>query len=185
MRVNLTKKLYPLRSNRNAIHSLYSHFNIKEIRTRYISYPTSPKTKKVHLKILSNVYPSSEFLRRRFGFDHNNCISCDNDMETTEHLFFECIYAAMFWSELHVWLSAKIQGLCHFKKEHIIFGINMEELDKTRDINHVLNVLLLLAKFHIHTSKYTPPPISPFCFLYSSCFISVLVPCSDNSLKGM
>ena len=88
----MINNFHPLRSNRNAIHSLYSNPNMKKIRTRYVSYPISPKTKEVHFKILSNVYPSSELLRKRFGIDHNNCIFCDNDIETTEPLFIDCSY---------------------------------------------------------------------------------------------
>ena len=78
---------------------------MKKIRTRYVSYPISPKTKEVHFKILSNIYLSGELLRKRFGIDHNNCTFSNNDIETTEHLFVDCIYAATFWADFQVALS--------------------------------------------------------------------------------
>ena len=150
MRNHLNYILFPLRSNRNSINQLFSEADIKKWRTHFFTYPVSPETKEVHLKILNNIYPSNELLRRRFGIDHNNCSFCDTEIESTDHLFFDCLYTMTFWEDLQDWLSTKIQLLNPLTRENIVFGINIK--DNKSEL--VLNNLLLLAKFFIHTSKW-------------------------------
>ncbi len=99
---------------------------------------------------MNNIYPSNDLLRKRFGIDHNNCIFCETEIETTNHLFFHCIYSGTFWEDLQDWLSSKIQ-LVPLTREDVVFGIN------TKDTNCdlIVNNLILLGKFFIHTSKWT------------------------------
>lgn len=108
LRYHLNESLYPIWSNRNSIIQLFSDLDIKKWRTNYITYLVSPKTREVHFKILNNIYPSNELLRLRFNVNHNNCCFCDNEIETTDHLFFHCVYSATFWEDLQDWLSTKI-----------------------------------------------------------------------------
>ena len=46
--------------------------------------------KETHFKIMNNIYPSKELLRLRFNIDDNVCTFCENDIETTDHIFFSC-----------------------------------------------------------------------------------------------
>ena len=78
---------YPIAVYRNSISYNFQKDTIHILRTKYIKFPLSPQIKEIHFKILNGIYPSSEYLRLRFGFDSNQCIFCD-DIETTDHLFF-------------------------------------------------------------------------------------------------
>jgi len=73
---------YPLLVCRNSIPHSFSKDSIHRLRTEYLKFPLPPKVKDVHFKILNGIYPSSEYLRLRFGFDSNKCLFCD-DIETT------------------------------------------------------------------------------------------------------
>lgn len=80
---------YPIAVYRNSISSNFQKDIIHILRTKYITFPLSPKIKEIHFKVLNGIDPSSEYLRLRCGFDSNKCIFCD-DIETTDHLFFHC-----------------------------------------------------------------------------------------------
>jgi len=98
---------------------------------------------------MNNIYPSNELLKMRFGIDHNNCAFCETEIETTDHLFFHCIYSGTLWEDLQDWLSTKIQ-LTPLARENVVFGVNL--IDSKCDL--IVNNLIILAKFFIHTSKW-------------------------------
>lgn len=79
----------------------------KKIRKNYISFPLPPKAKEINFKILNEIYPTNEYLRLRFNFDMNNCVFCEEEIESLEHLFFYCESVKSFWSELQSWLQSK------------------------------------------------------------------------------
>ncbi|KAF7650888.1 hypothetical protein LDENG_00119260 [Lucifuga dentata] len=87
IRNNFNYISYPSLSFRNSISQFYGKDTITMLRTKYLKFPITPKAKELHFKTLNGVYPSSDFLRQRFGFETNNCIFCD-ECETTDHLFF-------------------------------------------------------------------------------------------------
>jgi len=150
LRSHMNNILYPARSNRNSIMQLFSEADIKKWRTHYISYPVSPKAKEVHFRILNNVYPSNELLRKRFNIDQNNCSFCNVEIETTEHIFFDCSCCMLLWEDLQDWLSSKIPLPDPLTRENIIFGVRLE--DSSSDL--VLNNIIVLAKYFIHCSKW-------------------------------
>ena len=60
------------------------------IRTKFIKFSIPPKYKETHLKTINQIYPSNEFIRTRFKIDVDNCHLCTTNVETTEHLLFDC-----------------------------------------------------------------------------------------------
>ncbi len=99
--------------------------------------------------MLNGIYPSSEYLRLRFGFDSNKCIFCD-DIETMDHLFFLCMYVDALWSDIHDWLYPKVRYLGSFTLKDIIYGLVM---NNSKDA-FLVNSILMMGKFYIHKSKY-------------------------------
>lgn len=79
----------------------------KKTQTKYLKFSISPKAKEINFKILNGVYPSSEILRQRFEIGTNKRVFCD-DIETTNHLFFKCMYSEAFWLDLHNWFNPRI-----------------------------------------------------------------------------
>lgn len=100
----------------------------KRSEKNYLKLPVPPKAKEVHYKILSGVYPSKEFLRRRFAIDDNCCSFCNGVIESTEHLFYDCIFCKALWIVVHYWLLPKIPNLLEFSKNDIMFGSLRKEV---------------------------------------------------------
>ncbi len=109
---------------------------------------------------MNNFYPSTEFLRQRFGFESNECVFCKGDIETTEHLF-TCSQTQLFWKFFIDWLKRKNSAIPELDYNSITFGVILK--DKQLDL--MINVLLILAKFFIHKAKYLKIPPVFTCFL--------------------
>lgn len=75
------KELSPYSSNRNSILRFFSKEEAVKLRAKFFKFPIPPKAKEVHFKTVNEIYPSAEFLRHRFGIDHNNCSFCDTHIE--------------------------------------------------------------------------------------------------------
>ena len=114
------QELYPYLSNRLSILQFFSKKEAENLKSKFFKFPIAPKAKEVHFKILNKVYPSSEFLRNRFNLDHNNCLFCEENIETTDHLFYECKFVDVFWNDLYDWLFPKVPNLSILSKESIL-----------------------------------------------------------------
>uniref|UniRef100_A0A3B3IJR3 Reverse transcriptase domain-containing protein n=1 Tax=Oryzias latipes TaxID=8090 RepID=A0A3B3IJR3_ORYLA len=147
---------FPYVSNPNYITQYFNNSKKKQIRTKYLKLPIPPKAKEVHFKTFSGIYPSKELLRKRFGIPENCCSFCHVEIETTEHLFFECFYSDVFWNSLHYWLFPKIPLLADFSIKDIIFGFILEN----KNTELILNVVIILGKFYIHKCRFLK--IKPF-----------------------
>ncbi len=65
----LTCKIFPLPLKIKNLLKDVPEEKKKKKRSRYLSLPISPKAKEIHFKILNDIYPCHEFLRKRFNFD--------------------------------------------------------------------------------------------------------------------
>uniref|UniRef100_A0A1A8EWE2 Reverse transcriptase domain-containing protein n=1 Tax=Nothobranchius korthausae TaxID=1143690 RepID=A0A1A8EWE2_9TELE len=133
---------------RNSIKQIFSIDIIYSLRSKYLKFPITPKAKEVHFRVLNDVYPSGEFLRQRCGFDTNKCAFCD-DIETSVHLFFQCIYSEALWNDIHDWLYTKIR-IEPFSENDVIYGAI---LDNT-EWDFLVNNIIIVAKFYIHKCRY-------------------------------
>ena len=164
------QELYPYLSNRLSILQFFSKKEAENLKSKFFKFPIAPKAKEVHFKILNKVYPSSEFLRNRFNLDHNNCLFCEENIETTDHLFYECKFVDVFWNDLYDWLFPKVPNLSILSKENILYGVCVQ--DSSHDL--VINTIIILGKFFIHKNKFSKskPIFSVFhkelCLYFSS-----------------
>lgn len=124
--------------------------SIEKTHFNFIKWPISPKVKETHFKIIYKIYPVAEFLRRRFKFDVDPCVFCEEADETLEHMFFFCPVSNSFWSEIHNWLLFKMDNIPTINLSHILFY--MDNLDSS--ISDLLNMIILLGKYHIHCCKW-------------------------------
>ena len=145
----LLEEYYPNPIKRRYILKEFEVEKIRKIRKNYISLPLPPKIKELNFKILNEIYPTNEFLRLRFNFDLNNCIFCEKEIETLQHLFFHCNSVQYFWNEMQSWLQSKNIELPLTEKT-VIFGVFVED----KNLDFVLNTLMLLGKFFIHKCRY-------------------------------
>lgn len=117
---------------------------------KFIKWPISPKIKETHFKIIYKIYPVADFLKKRFKFEVDPCIFCEAAEETLEHMFFSCPLSKTFWSDLHNWLSLKIDNIPSFNLSHILFY--MDNVDPPS--SDLVNMTVLMGKYHIHCSKW-------------------------------
>ena len=174
-------ELYPYLTNRNSVLKHFSKEDSEKLRTKYLKFPIAPKVKEVHFKILNGIYPSGEFLNHRFGLDIRNCPFCDEHVESTEHLFYDCKYATAFWEDFHYWLYPKVEHLPELAKEDVIFGIVMN--NNAHDL--AINTLICLGKFFLHKNKYLNAQPKFIIFHKELClyFSSLKVMRTKNAVK--
>lgn len=126
----------------------------------FLKWPIAPRIKEMQFKILNNYYPSAETLRGRFGFEVENCEFCQNDPEKTEHLFFLCSFSKTFWENVHAWLSNKINDLKQFTIEDIL----LFKSKLTKETSILINLVIIMGKYHIHKSKWRKQLPNLKCF---------------------
>ena len=126
--------------------------NLKIINkfTKYLKWPISPKAKKVQFKIINGYYPAAETLKKRFGFEVEPCCFCNADCETTEHLFYSCTVTSLFWQDVFEWIGNKIENITPFDKHQIL--LYKDNLSK--EFSELVNIIIVLGKYHIHSSKW-------------------------------
>jgi len=95
---------------------------------------------------MNDIYPSKELLRLPFGIDDNTCTFCENDVETTDHVFFSCNVIQLFWCDVHKRVKHQISSFpTSISRDDVTFGLSKGEL--------CINTIACLAKFFIHNCR--------------------------------
>ena len=116
------------------------------LRTKYLKFPVPPKAKEVNFEVMSDVYPSHDFLCKRFNMDLDVCRFCKKEIETTIHLFRNCFLTQSFWFAVKNWLAISGPALT---ADEILYG----SLRGSFDDVFLLNVIIILGKIFIHKSR--------------------------------
>lgn len=158
IRNSLTTHYYPFQLKRKFILKDYDAETSRKIRKRYLSYPLLPKAKEVYFKILNEIYPSNNFLHKKFNLDDNSCGFCKEETETTEHLFYYCKHVYEFWTAFQSLLYSKNIKVHPLNMCLIKTGVMLKE----KNLEFLVNNLILLAIHYIHKCKYakTKPHIN-------------------------
>jgi len=94
-------------------------------------------------------------------------VFCD-DVETTEHLFFQCMFSEALWLHTNIWLYPKVLHLENFSQKDIIYGLTLDN----KENGLLVNTILILGKFYIHKWKYMK--VKPkFCVFHNE-FVSYI-----------
>ena len=80
--------------------------------------------------------------------DENFCEFCQNEVQTIQHLFYECDKFVKIWLELQQWLVPYLNFNQYLTKITILFGIK-----GTSNRNSLINLLLLITKRFIFICK--------------------------------
>ncbi len=94
------------------------------------------------------------FLKRFKSDIDTSCSFCDDPNETDMHIFWDCPHTQIFWIEFSNVINRNVLQGFSFLFKDVLFGFfNIQKYQ----INEyfIINLLLLLAKFHIHRSKFT------------------------------
>ncbi len=143
-------RLCPNRLRRHHIFKDFDSNELKEIRISYLSFPIFPKAKELQFKIMNDIYPSKEFLKSKFDIEENSCQFCESDIETTEHIFFNCIHSKLFWSHLNNRLSYVNIHINLLNYKPIKFGIFKKDCMQ----HYLINNLICYGKFFIHKCRF-------------------------------
>ncbi len=124
-------------------------------------YCINNKIKETHFKILHTIYPSKSLISRFSDID-DICCFCNNEKETLTHLFFDCNVVNKFWSDLADFI---------FNLMNVNYGFTLKDVilyyenKSNKDLECIVNLFILLAKFHIHKQKFlnSSPMLNLFC----------------------
>ena len=108
------------------------------------------KIKEVQYNILHNIYPTNTFLSR-FSNTDVKCAFCHVEEETTMHLFFECQFSQVFWKKMENYITLQSNLLINLKAKDVLLYYNEKK------IQHLTNLIILIAKFHILNSPKAAP----------------------------
>lgn len=131
-------------------NNLFDHLNWNIIWSLQQKFLLTNKVKEVSFKILHNIYPTKDFLKKKFSSNFDTkCIFCQNDTETLLHLFWSCNYTQQFWKYIGLFISNKIvKGL---SPKIVIFGFFEGDLNAC----FIINLILYLCRFYIHKCKFS------------------------------
>merc|ERR1712131_17668 len=130
--------------------SLISNISWKEAWRLTFKYVISNKVKEMQHKILHYIYPTNTYLSRFVEIDPK-CEFCNIEEETIQPLFFECQYTAGFWRKIEDYFKLKTKMSLHLGAKDILFYFENE----SSNIRFIVNLIILIAKFHIHKAKFS------------------------------
>jgi hypothetical protein len=101
-------------------------------------------------RLMYRIIPTQRFLHLRKIVDSSLCTFCGKDEETIEHLFWNCEKTHNFWMTFHTWLLDNFLHCANVRlsKQLIICGYR-----ENNTSDKIFDLFLLMAKYHIYTSK--------------------------------
>jgi len=128
----------------------FNNLNWKCIFGKCFKVSKDTKLQWFQARTLHRILPTNRYLKICKIVESHNCTFCNNEIETVEHLLWECIYVQLFWKDLLELLRAKCTHCDRFtfSKQLIIFGLKQHvKLDSAIDF------IILFAKFFIYKCK--------------------------------
>ncbi len=114
------------------------------------------KVKEVSFRMIRRFYPTKPFLQRFREDIVLDCTFCNLHPENLEHLFWACNHTALFWRSVcnnifkHILPDFSFSSLSF---GNVLFGFISYPSSKYNHF-YIINLILLLAKFHIHKLKF-------------------------------
>ena len=117
---------------------------------KVIKTTLDPQLRWFQLRLLHRLLPTNRYLHVRKLADTALCSFCNNEDETIVHLFWECTYSQIFWTDVLKWITDNCQHCNNLtlSKELVIFGVKQNIVT-----DKVFDLIMLLAKFHIYKCK--------------------------------
>lgn len=108
------------------------------------------------------MYPVKHVLERfKLNIDYS-CEFCSNEKETIFHLFFHCIYTKIFWVDVENLITRKFYTAVKLGGSDIMIYVDDYGIEK--DKAYIIQLLVIMGKFHIHKMKWSAHYFS--CFIY-------------------
>lgn len=135
-------------------NSMYNDINWNKAWLVGERFCINNKIKEVSFKIMHNIYPTKKILEK-FKFNTDlTCVFCQQEEETVQHLFCKCMYVKLFWTDIQQFIRTTIgQDTFSLQDKDIFFYVENNKMD--RHTTFFIQLIILLAKFHIHKKKWT------------------------------
>uniref|UniRef100_A0A3B5R4M7 Reverse transcriptase domain-containing protein n=1 Tax=Xiphophorus maculatus TaxID=8083 RepID=A0A3B5R4M7_XIPMA len=130
------------------------NLNWKKIWCLPSKYLIINKIKEVSFKIIHRFYPCKFFLQRYKKDIDTNCSFCQLYVEDLCHLFWSCYFSCIFWQDICTFISQRILDNFSLTYINMLFGFFSYPTNKTKHF-YIINLILLVAKYHIHKSKFS------------------------------
>ena len=154
----------------------------RDVNWAVIFYNTSKiedkKLRWFEMKILHRILPTQKLLHSMRLAESPHCNHCENEIETITHLFWECPYVRSFWNNLTRWITDKCPHQAGLQLT--CFSIISLEIN---GIDHILRLIVVLAKYHIFNCKIskTKPSIQSFKNILTHRYVVEKYRCQINS----
>lgn len=118
-------------------------------------YLITNKVKEISFKLIHKFYPAKTYIKNRFKKDIDiNCSFCDEYPETVVHLFWCCPPVKFFWQKLCDFIHINIKKQSVLAWKNVLFGLSESDIQNSNSV-YLINLLILMSKYHIHCCKYS------------------------------
>jgi len=117
-------------------------------------YLLTNKVREISFKIIHKFYPAKHYLRRLKRDIDVSCSFCETADETVLHLFWYCHCVQLFWKDVARFIKDHIWDDFSLFWKNVLFGFISNDRSLTKEL-YLTNLIILLAKFHIHKCKFT------------------------------
>ncbi len=131
--------------------SYFSDINWKTTWFLQHKFAISNKIKEIQYKIIHHIYPTNLYISRFIKNIDVKCVFCNAEEETLKHLFFECQFSQIFRKKIENCISLQSNLPINLEAKDVLFYYR----NKERKIQHLANLIILIAKFHIHKVKFS------------------------------
>ena len=109
--------------------------------------------KELQYKIIHRYLPTNRLLYKMGKVDSMRCTLCELQMETINHLFYECTRVKVIWSYIVEALRQSGYRSINLECNHVVLGYDYSKRPSPK--NYSVNNLILYAKAYIwHVRKY-------------------------------
>lgn len=123
--------------------------NWKKIYIMPFVITSDNKLREFQYKYLKRIIPSNNFLNKCKLVSSSLCDFCNMEIETLDHLFWECRHVQVFWMQLRDFLHTNRIEL-EVTLRTVTFGLSEKYTCNT----NIKNFIILIAKYYIFLNKY-------------------------------
>ena len=139
----------------------FENLNWTRIFIKCFKVSSDPKLQWFQARLLHRILPTKKYLALCNLTDSSRCVFCDKEVETLNHLFWNCEHVQKFWNDLKLLLDEKCPhcSRLNLTKELILFGTKENTFTDSP-----IDFIILFAKFYIYKTKLneTRPHIKQF-----------------------
>ncbi|KAK2854313.1 hypothetical protein Q5P01_006974 [Channa striata] len=130
--------------------SHFTHVHWEKSWTLPHKFVINNKIREVHFKILHNIYPTNSNISHFVNIG-TACEFRKSEEEDIKHLFFECCHTKLFWRKMELYFANKTTHTIKLELKAII----LDYMNNNQEIQYIVNLFILIGKFHIHKSKFS------------------------------